>query len=156
MATLALAMGFGLAKQWRWVILSILLGMLWWFGLQHHKEWVASLLFVLFAGTCAAGLFLRVPSPAMLIALVAILSAWDLHDFLRRVGDREPDEHTATLVDHHLKQLLIVDVAGSFAAVGALLLSLKLYFILVAVMVLLLVLSLHLAFRFLRPKSPAS
>jgi hypothetical protein len=149
LATVALALGYGLGGLWAGALLVAALGLLWLLGQRAGWGWVASAMLVLFVGAAAVGIWLGVGAGWTLPGVVAALSAWDLDHFARRLGGAGRVEGARELERRHLRQLLIVDGAGLLLGAVALGIKLK-YGLGVALLLwLLAVLSLSRAIGFL-------
>jgi hypothetical protein len=114
LATVALALGYGLVGLWAGVVFVLVLGFLWLVGQRRGWGWMASVMLVFFVGAASIGLWLNVQDGWMLLSVVAALSAWDLDHFAQRlsgVGQNRVEE-TRDLERRHLERLLIVDGLG--------------------------------------------
>ena len=122
LATVALALGYGLVGLWTGAIFVTALGFLWLIGQRRGWGWMASVMLMLFVSAASIGLRLNAQDGWMLFGVVAALSAWDLDHFAQRLSGVGQDrvEETRELERRHLERLLIVDGLGLLFGVVAL------------------------------------
>jgi hypothetical protein len=149
----SLAMGYGRAGWWDWMLAFGILGGLWLFGYWRGWAWMAPLGLVGFVGLSAIGLWLDLEAGWMVAGLVAALCAWDLQHFalgLQRVGRVEDGR---ALEQRHLLRLLAVAGLGLVLAVVALTIEIRLTFFQALLLGLLVIWGLSRGIGFLRRES---
>jgi hypothetical protein len=84
--------------------------------------------FVLFTLFCILGYWLQLSMPLLILALTAMLAAWDLDQFTWRVSEETPVMNLDRMEKHHLQQLLLVLGIGLVIAEVVLLIQISLSF----------------------------
>jgi uncharacterized membrane protein len=74
--------------------------------------WVASFGLIFFIFAAARGVFMEISTGSLLLSVVAVLAAWDLDYFVRRLKSVERVEKRHDLEQSHLKRLMSVAVLG--------------------------------------------
>ncbi len=126
LATLSLALGYGLSSLWAWTPLMVIIGLLWLVGQWYDWEGWASVGLILFIGAAAGGVWHDVAAGWLLGSVVAALIAWDLAHFSQHLNHAGHGENAAELKRTHLRRLLIVASLGLL--LGGVALSLQLEF----------------------------
>jgi hypothetical protein len=118
-ATLALGIGYAAAGFWILLpVFAFLVGL--WLSLRPRGwGWVHSIALLLYTCMAAFGILVKTPAVWMLLCLAAVLSAWDLEYFLRRVKSVEDDETKRLLAHQHLQRLAAVIGLGLVLAGAA-------------------------------------
>jgi len=98
-ATAALALGYGLAREPIGVLAFIALGLLWLVGQKYQKQTLASLGLLGFAVGALLGTLYGVQDGWLLVGITAALVTWDLHHFIQHIRVSEPREATPTDTD---------------------------------------------------------
>ncbi|MBN1992239.1 MAG: hypothetical protein JW953_06015 [Anaerolineae bacterium] len=126
LATFGLAAGYALNARWGAVGIVIAIGLFWLVG-QWRNWYPATVIAVtFFIGAAALGAGLGLSAGWMLFSIVAILVAWDLADFskrLQKAGRVEGERHLQRL---HLQRLFLV--AGLGLLLGGIALNLQFEF----------------------------
>ena len=98
-ATAALALGYGLAREPIGVLAFIALGLLWLVGQKYQKQTLAGLGLLGFAVGALLGTLYGVQDGWLLVGITAALVTWDLHHFIQHIRVSEPREATPTDTD---------------------------------------------------------
>jgi hypothetical protein len=119
-AIAALAIGYALAQLLVFSLVIVFLGAAWYLAQQRHGSGLEALLLYLFVIAGAAGFWLGIPGWLALVAVVAVLGAWDLDHFLQRLNAVSRVEFDSGLGREHLRRLVLVEGLGFFAGLLAL------------------------------------
>ncbi len=122
-ATLTLALGYGLIPLWSGAMLVAIMGLAWLVWQQRRVGWLNDLGFAFMIVTAAVGVWWGAPAGWMLAGTVAALAAWDLARFDRRLAQVEQITGEGQLRRDHLERLLVV--AGLGLGFGGLALSIQ-------------------------------
>lgn len=117
----ALVIGCALAGYGSWALLTALLGSLGTLSLDKWLRNQGTMLYLGLAGATGFGMMIGLKPLAMLIALVAALSFWDLDAFHQRLCQVETGDLTQALEKAHLKRLLSVLGIGFALALAGIL-----------------------------------
>jgi hypothetical protein len=98
-ATAALALGYGLAREPIGVLAFIALGLLWLVGQKYQKQTLAGLGLLGFAVGALLGTLYGVQDGWLLVGITAALVTWDLHHFIQHIRVSEPREATPADTD---------------------------------------------------------
>ncbi len=153
LATGTLALGYALAGPWIGALGSGLLGLLWLALDGQRWKWLASAGLILCTGLAAFGITQSLPAAAMLLCLLAALTAWDLDDFRSDIELKGEVQRATVLQRQHLQRLLVTDLLGLALGLVALQVRTRLTFGVALLLGLLAVLGLGWAIRFLRRES---
>jgi hypothetical protein len=115
-AMAALAIGFYLAQQWILSVIVLLLGAWWANARRRHTEGLEGVMLYLFLLGGVIAILSEAPPLLILLVAVATLGAWDLDNFLQRLGAAERVEFDTILGRDHLKRLGTVEGIGFLAA----------------------------------------
>jgi hypothetical protein len=123
LATLLLAIGYGLDGHWIGVAASVALGCLWLVGLWRGWHGTDALGLVGFVSLAAVGVWLMLAAPILLVSVVAALAAWDAQRFAQRLWEAEHVRGETELVRSHLQRLFWV--CGSGCVLGEIALGVR-------------------------------
>jgi hypothetical protein len=127
LASVALALGYGLVGMWLASPLFLLLGALWIIG--WRRAWgIASLLLAFFLVAVGVGVLIGVWPGWMLLSVILSLCAWDLEGFRRVIKGGWRAEAVPEMERRHLRRLGLVSSAGLLLAVIALLVRVRFAF----------------------------
>ena len=119
LAVVGLILGYNLRALWLWLALG-----LWCLAGQRSRwGWPASVGLIAFVGAAAYGVWQGGPAGWLLFSVVAVLAAWDLDHFARRLQQTGQQEMEIELQQAHLKRLALV--AGLGLLLGGLALGLQ-------------------------------
>ena len=113
-----LSSGFGLAYQLfllgriKIVLLVVLFVAIWLIGQSRRWNWVSYPVLILFAGLSVQLLLLEVSPHWVLAVFTALICAWDLDYFLRRLNRKQEVRNRHEIESRHIKRLLVVVVLG--------------------------------------------
>lgn len=116
----ALALGYGLAGQFWAALVFALLGALWFAGQRSGNRSLEGLMLLIFCAAAGIGFWTRVPGVALLVSVVGVLGAWDLDNFLRRLGSVGRVDFQSGLGREHMRRLVIIEGVGLVAGLVAL------------------------------------
>lgn len=153
LATLALALGYGLGGRWTVAAAALAAGVLWLAGWWRRLDGVESVGLLAFAGLAAAGLWLELGAGWMLLGLVGALLAWDLAPFQRRMAAMGRVQEREAVERQHLARLGLVTGLGLLLALLALGIELRLTFLPTLLLGLLAVIGLGRALSHIRRES---
>lgn len=152
---LLLASGFGMAKAWLGVIITLAMIPCGWIPRRLQKKIYSSATLVIFVGIAAYGLILNVSSSLVAIAVSTALACWELEDQKSNSMKSSISSVTSDCEKFHLKILCITIVTGLIITEAGLSLKLTLPFgvvFLTAILVLFCIFQLFLLFKKLTPK----
>ncbi|MGD8624715.1 MAG: hypothetical protein PVF47_02325 [Anaerolineae bacterium] len=153
LATLALALGYGLGAQWTGTAAALAAGLLWLAAWWRRLPWTAAAGLVAFTILAAGGIWLGLGAGWMLLALIAALAAWDLDAFARRLAGADRIHEEEAVERRHLARLGLVIGLGGFLALLALGIELRLTFLPALLLGLLAVIGLGRALSHIRQES---
>jgi len=153
LATLALALGYGLGGRWTVAAAALAAGALWLVGWWRRIEGTESACLLAFTGLAAWGLWLELGAGWMLLAAVGALVAWDLAPFQRRMAATDRVQEQPAIERRHLARLGLVIGLGCFLALLALGIELRLTFLPTLLLGLLAVIGLGRALSHVRRQS---
>ncbi len=123
LGTAALAAGYAIIGHHLIALMFVLAGALWFAAQQRAAYGLGEIMLFLFGAGGALGFLFGVPGWLILVAVVAVLGAWDLAHFLQRLGAVEQVAYDTGLGQAHLRRLAIVE--GAALALGLLALVLQ-------------------------------
>jgi hypothetical protein len=148
-----LCLVYGLGKLWTAIPLFVAVGGIGLWGITRRKGALTFLsLFFLFIGSFS-GLYFFQYSGLMLANMIAIIAAWDLEHFTRRVRTVQRVEEVHTLEKIHLARLGMVLGTGAVLGIASLLVRVKFSFGIAFVLGLLAVFGLSRTIIFLKRSS---
>ena len=153
LATLALALGYGLGGRWAAAAAALAAGVLWLAGWWRRIAGTEGAGLLAFTGLAAWGLWLGLGAGWMLLAVVGALVAWDLAPFQRRMAATDRVQEQAAIERRHLARLGLVIGLGCFLALLALGIELRLTFLPILLLGLLAVIGLGRALSHFRRES---
>lgn len=103
-----LALMFGLSSIWLGSVASLGFGCLWLIGRETRRYESAMAGLVVFTILAVIGLSQNLPDWAMLLEVIGVLVAWDLHLFEARLAYTSRIENSASLIRAHLERLAII------------------------------------------------
>jgi hypothetical protein len=131
-------------------LLSLVLGGVWLFQEFTERETLNSLCFVVFFGLTVVGALSNEPLPLLLLGVSAMLVAWDLSRFRRRIREEEADDERTRLEQSHLQKLAIPVVAGFVIALVPAVLTISVNFVVLLALMLIALLALRQSLLSLR------
>jgi hypothetical protein len=129
-----------------------MLGILWMVGHFKGWKWQASVMFVLFIGVSAIGLWLNLSPWLILLGVIGTTSAWDLDHFRQRIKCAGLVAERPELEKCHIQRLFVVNLFGLFLGSIALTVKFKLGFGAVLLLAMIAVMSLSRVMIFLKRK----
>ncbi len=93
------------------------MGLAWLWANGMRWRWSSPLGLLAAVGSVAAGLWLKLPAPGLLVGSATALLAWDLVDFTHRLEHALPGDDQQTLEHSHLRWVFML-VAGGLALSG--------------------------------------
>lgn len=110
LTVMILGVSFILSGLWQWSMVALLAASLWWASTcKLGWHWGASLGMAVLVVVASLGTWLGLPFLAMLVAIMLVLSAWDLDAFIERLGAMVLDDATQTLARIHRNRLFLVN-----------------------------------------------
>jgi hypothetical protein len=153
LATLSLALGYGLSSLWAWTPLLVIIGLLWLVGQRYDWAGWPSVGLICFVGAAAWGVWGGAAVGWLLGGTIAALVAWDLAHFSQRLKYGGQVENIAELKRTHLRRLLVVAGLGLLLGGVALSIQIELNFGWALLLGLLAILSLSWIISLTRDKS---
>ena len=128
LSTFLIVLSYATNQFWIASLLIATLGIFWMVG--YLKDWKcqASVMFTLFIGASAIGLWLNLPQWLILLSMVGVISAWDLDHFTQRLRYAGLVEERFNLEKYHIKRLFIVNLLSLLLSVIAFNVEVKLGF----------------------------
>jgi len=126
--TLALSLGYGLAREWPTALLTVGAGAVWAVGVWRNRPRVISAGLVAFVGLSALGVSLEFNPFWMLLTTTAALVAWDLANFAGRITQANLEVDIPDLQQQHVRRLSLVAGGGLLLGAAALGLQINLTF----------------------------
>jgi hypothetical protein len=148
-----IVLSYAINQFWIASFLITALGILWMVGYLKGCKWQASVMFTLFLGASAIGLWLNLPRWLILLSMVGAISAWDLDHFTQRLRYARLVEERFNLEKYHIKRLFIVNLFSLFLSVIAFNVEVKLGFGAILLLGMIAVLGLNQVIIFLKGKS---
>jgi hypothetical protein len=121
-ATLGAAIAYANSIVWPVTAIIVVVGLFWILAQRQNWNWMASLGLVFFLLSSSAGVWLGLPSGALLFSLVAALCAWDLQQFIQRTRDAHLHASTQR---RHVQRLIVVASSGLLFSAIALLIQVQ-------------------------------
>jgi len=106
----------------------VLLGVFWIAGLYKRWLWCGNIMFLGFAGICAAGLFFNLSFMLLFLGLVGALSAHDLSRFEQRKSMAGIIYNKHDMEKHHLIRLMFVIIFSLILGIITSLINIRLEF----------------------------
>lgn len=153
LSTFLIVLSYAINQFWIAAFLITILGILWMVGYLKGWKWQASVMFTLFIGASAIGLWLNLSQWLILLSVVGAISAWDLDHFTQRMRYAGLVVERPNLEKYHIKRLLVVNLFGLFLSVIALNVEVKLGFGAILLLGMIAVLGLNQVIIFLKGKS---
>ena len=153
LSTFLIVLSYAINQFWIASSLITILGILWMVGYLKGWKWQASVMFTLFIGASAIGLWLNLSQWLILLSMVGAISAWDLDHFTQRMKYAGLVVERTNLEKYHIKRLLVVIFFGLFLSVIALNVEVKLGFGTILLLGMIAVLGLNQVIIFLKGKS---
>ena len=148
-----IVISYAINQFWIASFLITALGILWMVGYLKGWKWQASVMFTLFLGASAIGLWLNLPQWLILLSMVGAISAWDLDHFTQRLRYARLVEERFNLEKYHIKRLFVVNLFSLFLSVIAFNVEVKLGFGAILLLGMIAVLGLNQVIIFLKGKS---
>ena len=153
LSTFLIVLSYAINQFWIASLLITILGILWMVGYLKGWKWQASVMFTLFIGASAIGLWLNLSQWLILLSMVGAISAWDLDHFTQRMKYAGLVVERTKLEKYHIKRLFFVNFFGLFLSVIALNVEVKLGFGTILLLGMIAVLGLNQVIIFLKGKS---
>jgi len=153
LSTFLIVLSYAINQFWIASFLIAALGIFWMIGYLKGWKWQASVMFTLFLGASAIGLWLNLSQWLILLSMVGAISAWDLDHFTQRMRYAGLVVERPNLEKYHIKRLFAVIFFGLFLSVIALNVEVKLGFGTILLLGMVAVLSLNQVIIFLKGKS---
>lgn len=102
-------------------ILVILIGIFWVFGQMMKWSWISHPPFIILSLMTCRIMFSEVEPEWGLVIIIALLCAWDLESFIRRLNRPQQIFNASAIESRHLRRLFIVALLGM--AAGGLILA---------------------------------
>lgn len=153
LSTFLIVLSYAINQFWIASLLITILGILWMVGYLKGWKWQASVMFTLFIGASAIGLWLNLSQWLILLSMVGAISAWDLDHFTQRMKYAGLVVERTNLEKYHIKRLFFVNFFGLFLSVIALNVEVKLGFGTILLLGMIAVLGLNQVIIFLKGKS---
>jgi hypothetical protein len=153
LSTFLIVLSYAINQFWIASLLITILGILWMIGYLKGWKWQASVMFTLFIGASAIGLWLNLSQWLILLSMVGAISAWDLDHFTQRLRYAGLVVERPNLEKYHIKRLFVVNFFGLFLSVIALYVEVKLGFGTILLLGMIAVLGLNQVIIFLKGKS---
>ena len=153
LSTFLIVLSYAINQFWIASFLITILGILWMVGYLKGWKWQASVMFTLFIGASAIGLWLNLSQWLILLSVVGAISAWDLDHFTQRMRYAGLVVKRPNLEKYHIKRLFVVNFFGLFLSVIALNVEVKLGFGTILLLGMIAVLGLNQVIIFLKGKS---
>ena len=153
LSTFLIVLSYAINQFWIASLLITILGILWMVGYLKGWKWQASVMFTLFIGASAIGLWLNLSQWSILLSMVGTISAWDLDHFTQRMRYAGLVVERPNLEKYHIKRLFVVNFFGLSLSVIALNVEVKLGFGTILLLGMIAVLGLSQVIIFLKGKS---
>ena len=153
LSTFLIVLSYAINQFWIASLLITTLGILWMVGYLKGWKWQASVMFTLFIGASAIGLWLNLSQWLILLSMVGTISAWDLDHFTQRMRYAGLVVERPNLEKYHIKRLFVVNFFGLFLSVIALNVEVKIGFGTILLLGMIAVLGLNQVIIFLKGKS---
>ncbi len=153
LSTFLIVLNYAINQFWIASFLITMLGILWIVGHFKGWKWQASVMFTLFIGASAIGLWLNLSQWLILLGVVGTISAWDLDHFSQRIKYAGLVVEKSKLEKCHIERLLVVNFFGLFLGSIALTLKIKLGFGAALLLAMIAVLGLNRVMIFLKGKT---
>jgi hypothetical protein len=140
--SLVLTLGYGLGGYWLLALGIVGLGFAWLFGQRRAWRWTAAIGFVVVTGLAALGVWFKLSTLWLLLAIVGALTAWDLADFAQRLGQTTNVHQAPVMSRIHVRRLQIAAGLGLLLGLVALGVQVQLNFGWAVFLALLMVISL--------------
>lgn len=128
-ATLGLALGYGLSGRWPAAPFLVGLGVLWGVGQVWEKAGASTAGLVLAVSAAASGSWMGVGVGWLLVGTVAALSAWDLDQFEQHLRQAGQVQGRAEMERRHLLRLALAATVGILLGIVALQVQVRLSFL---------------------------
>ena len=112
LASLGLALGYGLAGIWAAAPICLGLGAFWLIGEQFDWKWTNALGLICFVGAAIIGIWSGVAVPLVLFSTTAAIVAWDFLRFAQRLRAAVRVEEGGVLMRAHVQRLLVAAALG--------------------------------------------
>lgn len=149
----ALAAGYAITGHLVLTLVFVILGAIWFMSQQRVEHGLGGLMLSVYCLAGGLGIWFNAPGWLMLIALVAVLGAWDLDNFLQRLGVAERVEFDTGLGREHLRRLAMVEGLGFLAGLIALTAQIHIPFWWVALLVFLAVIGISRIVAYVRKQT---
>ncbi len=153
LSTFLIVLSYTINQFWIASLLITILGILWMVGYIKGWKWQASVMFTLFIGASAIGLWLNLSQWSILLSMVGTISAWDLDHFTQRMRYAGLVVERTNLEKYHIKRLFVVNFFGLFLSLITLNIEVKLGFGTILLLGMIAVLGLNQVIIFLKGKS---
>jgi hypothetical protein len=152
-STFLIVLSYAINQFWIASLFITLLGILWMVGYLKGWKWQASVMFTLFLGASAIGLWLNLSQWLIVLSMVGAISTWDLDHFTQRMRYAGLVSERPNLEKYHIRRLFVVIIFGLFLSLIALNLEVKLGFGTILLLGMIAVLGLSQVITFLKGKS---
>ena len=153
LSTFLIVLSYAINQFWVAAFLITILGILWMVGYLKGWKWQTPVMFTLFIGASAIGLWLNLSQWLILLSMAGAISAWDLDHFTQRMRYAGLVVERPNLEKYHIKRLLVVNLFGLLLSVIALNVQVKLGFGAILLLGMIAVLGLNQVIIFLKGKS---
>ncbi len=153
LSTFLMVLSYAINQFWIASFLITILGILWLVGYLKGWKWQASVMFTLFIGASAIGLWLNLSQWLILLSMVGAISAWDLDHFTQRLRYAGLVVERPNLEKYHIKRLFVVNFFGLLLSLITFNIEVKLGFGAILLLIMIAVLGLNQVIIFLKGKS---
>jgi hypothetical protein len=106
-STLCLAAGYGIARHWLGLSVSLLLGLTWWLARKHPGSGLPLVCLSISVGLAVIGRLTGSPPLWMIFGSAAALAAWDILLLDSDLGKTTPGVPTRQYEGRHIRALLL-------------------------------------------------
>jgi len=150
LATALLAFANVALQDYLTAALAFAVGSIWLILNTNNKETPNSLFFLFFIGLAIVGSLRDIPTPIMLLAVSAILIAWDLSQLQAKLINEEESAAKTLLEVKHLQKLAITASLGFLMALIPVFVQFQTSFIIFLFIILVMMLALRKSILYLR------
>ncbi|MEP6984135.1 MAG: hypothetical protein ABI970_00955 [Chloroflexota bacterium] len=143
-------------KDYLTAALAFAVGSIWLILNMNNKETPNSLFFLFFIGLAIVGSLRDIPTPIMLLAVSAILIAWDLSQLQARISTEEENAAKTLLEVKHLQKLAITASVGFLVALIPVFVQFQISFVILLIIILAIMLALRKSILYLRNEKKSS